>query len=390
MKEQSDIFGGIYVHIPYCLRKCPYCDFYSSVDLSSIPVFLESLEHEMEMVGGTDQVYDTLYIGGGTPSVLEAGDIAQIIETAHRRFTIRTDMEATLEINPGTISRQSAAEYRRAGINRLNIGVQSFHGKNLQFLGRIHSVEEATASIAWARQAGFDNIGLDLIYGLPGQNKKNWLDDLNRALETETEHLSCYMLTCESGTPLSIDVNSGRIRMPADGTARDLFDTTIDFLATHGFLQYEISNFARDTDDGCAPRYSRHNQKYWSFAPYIGLGPSAHSFITPERYWNHRSIEDYVRQIKAGQPPIAEKEKLTREQMVMEAIYLGLRTTRGIDLGGFERMSAINFIKTFEGKIIELEKDGLLKLTDTHCALTPKGMAYLDSIAAMLTGEDFS
>jgi oxygen-independent coproporphyrinogen-3 oxidase len=169
-----------------------------------------------------------------------------------------------------------------------------------------------------------------------------------------------------------------------------LFDTTIDFLATHGFLQYEISNFARDTDDGCAPRYSRHNQKYWSFAPYIGLGPSAHSFITPERYWNHRSIEDYVRQIKAGQPPIAEKEKLTREQMVMEAIYLGLRTTRGIDLGGFERMSAINFIKTFEGKIIELEKDGLLKLTDTHCALTPKGMAYLDSIAAMLTGEDFS
>jgi len=378
------------VHIPYCVRKCPYCDFYSSEDLSSIPVFLESLEREMEIVGGTDQVYDTLYIGGGTPSVLGAGDIAQIIETAHRHFTICADIEATLEVNPGTISRQSAAEYRRAGINRLNIGVQSFHGNNLHFLGRIHSVEEATASIEWARQAGFDNIGLDLIYGLPGQDKKNWLDDLNRALETETEHLSCYMLTCESGTPLNLDVNAGRIRMPPDDTARDLFDTTIDFLATHGFLQYEISNFARHTDDGFAPRYSRHNQKYWSFAPYIGLGPSAHSFITPERYWNHRSIEDYVRQIKAGQAPIAETEKLTREQMVMEAIYLGLRTTRGIDLDGFEKMSEIKFIKTFEGKIIELEKDGLIKLTDTHCALTPKGMAYLDSIAAMLTSQDFS
>ena len=390
MNANSDNFGGIYVHIPYCVRKCPYCDFYSSVDLSSIPVFLESLKREMEMVGGTDQVYDTLYIGGGTPSVIEAEGIAQIIETAHRHFTIRADLETTLEVNPGTISRQSLAKYRRAGINRLNIGVQSFHGNNLYFLGRIHSVAEVTSSIGWARQAGFDNIGLDLIYGLPGQDKKNWLDDLNRALETETEHLACYMLTCESGTPLSRDVNTGRIRMPADGNVRELFDATIDFLATHGFLQYEISNFARKMADGSASRYSRHNQKYWSFAPYIGLGPSAHSFITPQRYWNHKSIEDYVRQIKAGQAPIAEKEKLTREQMVMEAIYLGLRTTRGIDLDGFEKMTAINFIKTFEGKIIELEKDGLLKLTNTHCALTPKGMAYLDSIAVMLTSQDFS
>ncbi|MFC1883097.1 coproporphyrinogen-III oxidase family protein [Thermodesulfobacteriota bacterium] len=172
MKEKSEIFGGIYVHIPYCVRKCPYCDFYSSVDLSSIPVFLESLKREMEMVGGTDQVYDTVYIGGGTPSVLEAEGIAQIIETAHRHFTIRADVETTLEANPGTISLGSLAEYRRAGVNRLNFGVQSFHDGNLKFLGRIHSSAEATSSIEWARQAGFDNIGLDLIYGLPGQGKR--------------------------------------------------------------------------------------------------------------------------------------------------------------------------------------------------------------------------
>ena len=226
--------------------------------------------------------------------------------------------------------------------------------------------------------------------GCPGRIKKTGWEDLIRALETETEHLSCYMLTCESGTPLSRDVKSGRIQWPEDGTVRELFDTTIDFLTTHGFLQYEISNFARKTDDGSEPRYSRHNQKYWSFAPYIGLGPSAHSFITPQRYWNHRSIETYVRHIKAGRLPIAEKEEITREQMIMEAIYLGLRTTRGIDLIGFEKMFELNFIKTYEGKIVDLEKDGLLKLTNTDCALTPKGMAYLDSIVAELTSQDIS
>ncbi len=390
MNEKSDNFGGIYVHVPYCVRKCPYCDFYSSVDLASVPVFIESLAREMEMVGGTDQVFDTLYIGGGTPSILEPDGIARIIETAHWHFTIRTDLEITLEVNPGAISRKNLAEYRQAGVNRLNIGVQSFHHENLKFLGRIHSVEEAAECIASARHTGFDNIGLDLIYGLPGQDKNNWLSDLRRALETETEHLSCYMLTCESGTPLSREVKSSRIQWPEDATVRDLFDTTIDFLTTHGFLQYEISNFARKTDDGLEPRYSRHNQKYWSFAPYIGLGPSAHSFITPQRYWNHRSIETYVRHIKAGRLPIAEKEEITREQMIMEAIFLGLRTTRGIDLIGFEKMFELNFIKTYEGKIVDLEKDGLLKLTNTDCALTPKGMAYLDSIVAELTSQDIS
>lgn len=389
MNEKSDKIGGIYVHIPYCVRKCPYCDFYSGVDLASVPVFLESLAREMEMVGGTDQVFDSLYVGGGTPSILEPDSIAGILETAHRHFTIRTDLETTLEVNPGNISRKNLEEYRQAGVNRLNIGVQSFHQENLKFLGRIHSVEEAVACIESARQTGFDNIGLDLIYGLPGQDKKNWLSDLRRAIETETEHLSCYMLTCESGTPLSREVKSGRIQWPGDGAVRELFDTTIEFLTIHGFRQYEISNFARKIDDGLEPRYSRHNQKYWSFAPYIGLGPSAHSFISPERYWNHKSIENYVRQIKAGQLPIAEKEQLTREQMIMEAIFLGLRTTRGIDLIGFEKMFGLNFIKTYEGKIVDLGKDRLFNLTNTHCALTPKGMAYLDSIAAILTGQDF-
>lgn len=382
--------GGIYVHIPYCVQKCPYCDFYSSVDHSSVPEFLECLHHEIEMAGGIDQHFDSLYIGGGTPSVLAVGDIARIIETIHRNFNIRTDVETTLEVNPGAISAEALAGYRHAGINRLNIGVQSFCDDNLKFLGRIHSSAESAVSIEWSRQAGFDNVGVDLIYGLPGQDKSNWISDLERAIEADVEHLSCYILSCEAGTPLSQDVSSGRINLPDDEAVRELFDITIDYLPTRGFRQYEISNFARRTDAGTPQRYSRHNQKYWSFAPYIGLGPSAHSFRAFERYWNHRNIETYIRKIKAGQLPVAGKESLTRDQMIMEAIYLGLRTTRGIDLAGFDKMFALNFLKTFEVKLAGLEKDGLLHLTNTHCALTPKGMAYLDSIAAMLTAQDFS
>ena len=183
-------------------------------------------------------------------------------------------------------------------------------------------------------------------------------------------------------------MKSGRVQWPEDGSVRALFDITIDFLASRGFLQYEISNFARQTDDGSEARYSRHNQKYWSFAPYIGLGPSAHSFFSPQRRWNHRSVEKYVQQIKAGQLPIAEKEILTREQMIMEAIYLGLRTTRGIDLNRFEEMFEISFVKTFESEIADFKKKSFLKLTNTHCALTPRGMAYLDSITAILTSQD--
>lgn len=388
MKTQSDQYGGIYVHIPYCVQKCPYCDFYSSVDHSSIPVFLDCLEREIEMVGGIDLVFDTIYFGGGTPSILEPEAIARHIEAIHRHFKFNSDVEVTLEVNPGTVTRDGLGQYRRVGVNRLNIGVQSFNSANLEFLGRIHSVEEASSAIEWARQAGFDNIGIDLIYGLPGQDKKNWLNDLNSALETDVSHLSCYILTCEAETLLGRDVDAGRIKMPEDGVVRELFDLTIDHLTTHGFQQYEISNFARQTDDGSELYYSRHNKKYWSFAPYIGLGPSAHSFRSPERRWNYRKIEEYMSQITAGKSPIAEKETLTREQMIMEAIYLGLRTTRGIDLELFAQMFGIRFEDVFKPEIYRLKKEGRLKLTDTNCALTPKGMAYHDSIAAILTSQD--
>ena len=376
------------MHIPYCARKCGYCDFYSSVDHSSIPVFLECLVREIGMVGGIERVFDTIYFGGGTPSLLEPEAIARIIDAANRYFNIQADVEITLEVNPGTVTRDGLAEYRRVGVNRLNIGVQSFNSANLEFLGRIHSVDQASSAIKWARKTGFDNIGIDLIYGLPGQDRKTWLADLKSAIETNVTHLSCYILTCEEQTPLGRHVNAGRIKMPEEGLVRELFDTTIEYLSTHSFRQYEISNFARKIDDGTEKYRSRHNQKYWSFAPYIGLGPSAHSFLSPERFWNCRTIEKYKDQITAGKTPIAAKEILTCEQMIMEAIYLGLRTTRGIDLEVFKRSFEIGFEDVFKSDISHLKKEGLMEMTNTSCSLTPKGLAYHSSIAAMLTSQD--
>ncbi len=340
MTKNPEISGGLYIHIPFCEKKCFYCDFYSVTDRSQIPLFLAALQKEMQLASPVSLVFDTLYIGGGTPSVLETDDVARIIASAFKYFRILPEAEVTMEVNPGTVTPQELTNYRHSGVNRLNIGVQSFQAENLRFLGRIHTVDQALLSLNWARQAGFANVGLDLIYGLPAQKQTNWLDDLARAVDISPEHLSCYMLTRESGTPLDKEVAADRVRLAGEDTLRGLFETTIDYLTAHGFLHYEVSNFARLAETIDSPWKSRHNSKYWSLAPYIGLGPSAHSFIEPERYWNHKSVQTYIRILQAGKLPVAEKEKLTREQLLMEAIYLGFRTTRGIDLAGISGKSS--------------------------------------------------
>jgi oxygen-independent coproporphyrinogen-3 oxidase len=196
------------------------------------------------------------------------------------------------------------------------------------------------------------------------------------------------MLTCESGTPLAGDVKTGRIRLAAEDIVLNLFNTAIHFLTDRSFLHYEVSNFARMVGPNQEPKTSRHNLKYWSFAPYIGLGPSAHSFIEPERYWNHRSVATYMRQIEAEKSALAEKERLTKEQLIIEAIYLGFRTTRGIDLDEFHAKSGINFTQTFAKTIAELETRGMIKMNEGHCALTRKGIFFIDSIASMFICQE--
>jgi len=390
MSTDNDIRAGLYIHIPFCEKKCFYCDFYSVTELSQVPYFLAALKKEMQLAGRVSSVFDTLYIGGGTPSVLDADVVAQIIGTAFRYFKILAGAEITMEVNPGTVTLKDLTNYRNSGVNRLNIGVQSFHPENLNFLDRIHTVDQARLSLDWARKAGFDNVGLDLIYGLPSQTEKNWLEDLARAVDVNPGHISCYMLTRETGTPLDKEAAAGRIRLAGEETLRGLFEATIDYLTGRGFLHYEVSNFARLTEDNGSSWTSRHNSKYWSMAPYIGLGPSAHSFMEPERYWNYKNVQKYIRKLQEGKLPTADKEILTREQLLIEAIYLGFRTTKGIDLVRLKDKFGFNFLKYFAEVIADFEKEGFLRVTPTHCALTVKGLALLDSIAAAFTNQDIA
>ena len=388
MKDKLNKPGGIYIHIPFCLRKCPYCDFYSITDLTLIPKFIQALIREMALFPSGSLAFDTIYLGGGTPSVLDFDDIFQIIDGAFEKFNILPSPEITIEINPGTVTRTLLNAYLEAGINRLNIGVQSFQEANLSFLGRIHSVKDACRAFEEARQSGYDNIGMDLIYGLPEQTQKNWRADLKKAVQLGPDHLACYLLTTEPGTPLHQDMQSGRYRPLRDRKIRELFDLTIDYLETHGYIQYEISNFARRADEPSHPLMSRHNLKYWSFAPYAGFGPAAHSFIQPERCWNYADVKQYIDEIEAGRLPVEEKEVLSMEQMMMENIYLGLRTIQGIDLIDFNHRFAMDFLSTFDSLVTDLETDGLLHMDHNHCALTRKGLAYLDSVVSMFTSQD--
>ncbi|MCD4764570.1 MAG: radical SAM family heme chaperone HemW [Desulfobacterales bacterium] len=377
--------AGIYVHIPFCSKKCPYCDFYSITDQSLKQSFIEALIQEIQMVSNPSLVCDTLYFGGGTPSVLKAKNIERIIENAYRLFNFLHDTEITIEVNPGTVTNEKLKGYQSVGINRINIGVQSFNDEFLDFLGRIHSSDDADLTIRGARKAGFDNIGIDLIYGIPGQTKKMWFSDLQRAVEFEPEHLSCYMLTYEKGTPLDRERRQGRFKPVAGSLLAELFETTMEYLTAHGYVQYEISNFAKN-----ASRISRHNFKYWSFSPYLGFGPSAHSFIQPRRYWNCRSVKKYIESIKEGRVPIEEKEILSKEQRMMEMIYLGLRKTDGIDIDAIDENLGINFRQMFAEKIKQLEEDGYILpiQPENRCALSRKGMLFLDSIAPMFMIDD--
>jgi oxygen-independent coproporphyrinogen-3 oxidase len=335
--------GGIYIHIPFCVKKCPYCDFYSITDLSFSSRYLRALTAEIQYFHSDFLNFDTIYIGGGTPSVLSSEDIRRVLETVFKRFHILKDPEITIEVNPGTVSLEQFNSYRQAGVNRLSIGVQSFQEKNLRFLGRIHSVTEATLAFERAHRAGFDNIGMDLIYGLPEQSKENWLYDLEQAIQIRPDHLSCYMLTWEPGTPLHRNLQSGWYHPLHDRKVRELFYLTIEYLEDHGYVHYEISNFARKTAENKSPKISAHNSKYWSFVPYIGIGASAHSFIEPQRYWNYADVEKYIQKIEADHPPVEANETLTTEQLIMEAIYLGLRTRSGIDVEEFNQKFELDF-----------------------------------------------
>ena len=375
--------AGLYIHIPFCLNKCRYCDFYSSTDISLIKAYTKALSIEMDLTVTDPFVFDTIYFGGGTPSVMDVRDISKIFKSLYSFFSFSKDVEITLEANPGTIFSQQLKEYISMGVNRINIGIQSFQDINLSFLGRVHSGQDGEAAIRWSRKAGFENLGIDLIYGLPNQTLKSLLLDLRHAVEFDPEHLSCYMLTYESGTPLYKALQRGMFTPLADASLARLFEETSIFLTDHGFTHYEISNFARSWSTNSKSNRSRHNCKYWSFKPYIGLGPSAHSFIGSKRYWNHKSLIKYLDRLNSGTLPIKGVEVLNKEQQMIEAIYLGLRKSEGIKIDEFNLTFGLSFKKLFKDVIIYLEDKGFIIIDKNYCTLSMKGMLFSDSVASM-------
>jgi oxygen-independent coproporphyrinogen III oxidase len=320
--------------------------------------------------------FDTIYIGGGTPSLLPVSQIDNLLQAARSRFIIDPQAEITVEANPGDLSLEYLQTLRKIGFNRLNIGIQSFDDALLKFLGRRHTAKEAIAAIDAARKAGFDNIGIDFIYGVHGQNMTIWRQTLQKALTFSPEHLSCYQLALDAQTNLYQYYQEHNLSLPSENEALELFLTTSQILTDAGYLHYEVSNFARSDSI-----QSRHNTKYWRHIPYLGLGPSAHSFLKNRRWWNKADVAGYLKDLAENQSPVDQYEQLSADQLALETLFLGMRTKEGIDLKRYHNRYKIDLIE--EKKIIlqELQNGGLVEIQNGHLRPTLSGMAMADSLA---------
>ena len=367
---------GLYIHIPFCLRKCGYCDFYSVTSISRVPDFLVALFKEMEMVRNQWPPVDTVYLGGGTPSVLNVSQLQNVLIKVQENFTLLPDTEITVEANPGDIDPVFLKELRALGVNRINIGVQSLDHRILDFLGRRHSVEQAVAATQASREAGFENVGIDLIYGVPGQAVDSWLSTLEQALLFAPEHLSCYQLTIEERTPLGRRCRSGEVTAPGEDLQYDFFMKTSEFLENAGYIHYEVSNFARGMRFA-----SRHNQKYWDHTPYLGLGAAAHSFRKNQRWWNVRSLDQYIAAVNRGQHPVEETETLSVEQLRLEALYFGMRTKKGIQLREFGDRYHCNLASEKSSMLTRLQEEELVSIQGGYLRPTRTGLALADSLS---------
>ena len=376
----------LYVHLPFCMHKCAYCDFNSHVRdappwddyRQALLAELDAWTHHRAFAG---RPVATLFFGGGTPSLAPPELIGAVIETAHTHFNVVRNCEITLEANPGTTDAARFTAYRSAGVNRLSIGVQSFNDEELHWLERIHDARAARAAFAAARDAGFENISLDLMYGLPGQRLNDWLAQINSALALSPHHLSCYQLTVEPHTELAARHRRHPLRLPNDEQAVDFLRRTRETLAASGFQAYEISNFAR-------PGFRcRHNDGYWLYHDYLGLGAgAAGKYDTDDggiiRYANVRSPEGYIKAVMQRRRAVNSEECLTREKAAAEALWLGLRRSEGIHRSDFARRFGRDVFEIFGAALAPWRKRGCLNLDVHGLRLTERGLPLADSIAA--------
>jgi oxygen-independent coproporphyrinogen-3 oxidase len=378
--------SGIYIHIPFCERKCIYCDFYSVENLNLIDRFTESLLKEIEIFSieadfFNDSIFDTIYFGGGTPSLLEPAQIEKILNKLSQSFKISSNPEITLETNPGTVDKRKLLEFKNLGVNRISFGVQSFFDDDLKFLGRIHTGEDAFKCVNDSFEVGFENVSIDLIFGLPGQTVEKWLENLKFAVSLNVPHISAYNLIVERGTPLHELFSLGKVQIPEDEIQAQLYERTIDFLENAGYVHYEVSNYAFEGFE------SRHNLKYWQYENYIGFGPSAHSFWINKRWWNFANLNKYINALDLGKIPVANFEILDEEKMIEEFIYLGLRS-KGINVARFKGKFGFEFVDgDIKDEIEELERAGYITIEDDFIKLTPKGFLLCDEIVLRLISK---
>jgi oxygen-independent coproporphyrinogen-3 oxidase len=368
-----------YIHIPFCDHKCIYCDFYSIITSDNIQSFLKSLKKEISYYAeknskGRELI--SIFFGGGTPSLMEPEYISQIIETVKVNYMVKKDAEITLETNPGTVSFEKLKMFRDFAINRISIGIQSFDANDLKFLTRIHNSETAIQTVNDAAEAGFENISLDLIFNLPGQTKKKWKKNLEQAIRLPIKHISAYSLILERGTILNKMVLDGKVKIEDADYDAELYETTIEFLTSNGFYQYEVSNFVRPGFE-CV-----HNNAYWHYTDYLGFGTSAHSFINSKRWWNFSSLKMYIDKIERSGDAIAGSETISPDLAINEYIMLELRSS-GLNLKKLKDRFGSQIEEWLKKKYpyFELLKNqNFITMDSSTIKLTAAGYAICDEI----------
>jgi oxygen-independent coproporphyrinogen-3 oxidase len=372
--------AGLYVHIPFCSSRCSYCDFATGLYQSELAErYVAALTEEIKTspYRGHDVDIDSVYFGGGTPSLLAPAQLHRILATLSEQFEIDPASEITLEINPGSVTREKLEAFRSLGINRASFGAQTFDDAELAKLGRSHTAADALKTFADLRSAGFTNISFDLIAGLPGQTLAGWQRNIKQALDLNPEHLSFYLLEVHSGTPLAEHIRRGLQPVPDDDLAGEMYQWMLDSAADAGYDHYEISNL-------CRPGFrSDHNVKYWTAVPYYGFGCSAHSYDGDTLRWsNHRDVLKYVETIESGKSPVVEKQELSDTVMRAEALFLGMRLMRGIDVDLYNQSFGVDLLEQHAADLDRFRLAGLLEFDGHWLRLTRYG--------ALLSNEVFA
>lgn len=370
---------GLYIHIPFCKQKCAYCDFASFEGREAeLDDYIAALLEELKGWGIPLKDYriKSVFLGGGTPSLLNISQLNAILEGIYRWFSLKSAAEISIEANPGTVNKEKLEFYYHHGINRLSIGLQAWQNQLLKTLGRIHTQQEFLENYYAARAAGFKNINVDLMLGLPDQTFEDWKQTLQQVLQLKPDHISAYSLKIEEGTPFGRLYEQGKLTLPVEDLERDMYHYALDLLEQHKYLHYEISNFA------LGGKQSVHNKIYWKNEEYIGLGVGAHSFLNKVRFSNVVDIRQYNECLRQKKSPVAERHPISLEEEMSETMFLGLRMMEGIDRNQFLRRFQADPMVKYKNQILKFTKQGLLVMNEDKLCLTKKGIDVSNRIFA--------